>query len=152
MVLMEQRHEKELATAEEKRVEDLSNQAKEMNAEFELKTAERENEHQQEISSITQKAEEEYNKLNTEHKKLRETKQLLSAELHAVKGSKGLMDGEDFTSEESFEELEKELVAFYDMFVAKWKEAKKKMRNDVLWKRLKRARKIAEDKEEKKDI
>ena len=47
----------------------------------------------------------------------------------------------------SFEELEKELVAFYDMFVKKWQEAKKKMRNDVLWKRLKKARKALEDKQ-----
>ena len=142
---MKERHQEELTSAEARRVNDLSNQAKELNEQFEATTIERENEYNTELASVKNKAEEDYNKLKAEHEQVSESKRLISAELHAIKGSKGLMDDEDFTNEESFEELEKELVAFYDMFVKKWSEAKKKMRNDVLWRRLKKARTMAEE-------
>ncbi len=144
---MTARHERELINAEEKRVEDLAIQAKEMTEDFNAKSLDREKRYGEELSAVKKQAEAEYGKLKAEHDKVSKNRELLSAELHAVKGSKGLMEQEDFTTQESFEELEKELVAFYDMFVKKWQEAKKKMRNDVLWKRLKRVRKAVEDKQ-----
>lgn len=142
---MKEQHKEALALAEERRITELDNQERELNEQFEAKRIERENEYETELTAVKTSAEEEYSKLKTEHDKVSESKRLISAELHAIKGSKGLMEEEDLTSEEAFVELEKELVAFYDMFVKKWSEAKKKMRNDVLWRRLKKARAKAED-------
>ena len=64
-------------------------------------------------------------------------KTALTAQIHALNG---VSVGEDFTSEDKFMELEKEFLAFYDLFTEKWKDAKKQIRQENLWKKIKKLR------------
>ncbi len=140
-------HEQALVNAEEKRLADLETQAHDMNEEFNKKTRQREEEFNNQMNEAKGQADEQYKKLQEEFEEINKKKDLISAELHAVKGSKGLMEEEDFNSEEKFNELESELIAFYDMFVSKWQQAKKQIRQDVLWKKFKKIReKLERDK------
>ena len=133
-------HEKDLQEAEDRRLSDLENQAHDLTLEFNEKTAKRESEHLAEINGLKEKTSAEYSTLKGEFDALSQKNVLMSAELHAVKGSKGLMEEDELVSEEEFSELEKELIAFYDMFVEKWKQAKKQIRQDVLWNKFKKLR------------
>ncbi len=64
---------------------------------------------------------------------LMEEKRVLSARLNALRYEHGLMtDEDDFTSRERFDELEREYLAFYDLFEKQWKKTKMKIRKDVL--------------------
>lgn len=133
-------HEKDLQEAEERRISDLENQANDMTLEFNEKTAKREQEHAEQMNSLRESTSTEYATLKGEFDALSKKNVLMSAELHAVKGSQGLMEADELVSEAEFTELEKELVAFYDMFVEKWKQAKRQIRQDVLWNKFKKLR------------
>ena len=133
-------HEKDLQEAEERRISDLENQANDMTLEFNEKTAKREQEHAEQMNSLRESTSAEYATLKGEFDALSKKNVLMSAELHAVKGSQGLTEADELVSEAEFTELEKELVAFYDMFVEKWKQAKRQIRQDVLWKKFKKIR------------
>ena len=114
-----------------------------------------EKEYQDNIEQIKLKAEQEFNAYKTESENKFDTlqgeydslftkKNLVSAELHAIKGKQGLLDQVDFNSEDKFGELEEEFLAFYDLFVDKWKDAKKQMRQEILWSKFKRLKKKIE--------
>jgi len=133
-------HEKDLQEAEERRISDLENQANDMTLEFNEKTAKREQEYAEQMNSLRESTSAEYATLKGEFDALSKKNVLMSAELHAVKGSQGLMEADELVSEAEFTELEKELVAFYDMFVEKWKQAKRQIRQDVLWNKFKKLR------------
>ena len=155
IIQLNEKHEEELQSAENRRLSDLENQAEEMTADFNLKTSLREKEYQDNIEQIKLKAEQEFNAYKTESENKFDTlqgeydslftkKNLVSAELHAIKGKQGLLDQVDFNSEEKFGELEEEFLAFYDLFVDKWKDAKKQMRQEILWSKFKRLKKKIE--------
>ena len=59
-------------------------------------------------------------------------KEEISARLNALRKEKGLIDGEEFTTEDSFDELEREYEAFTKLFNEKKKTVKKKIRKEVL--------------------
>ena len=81
-----------------------------------------------------------YDALKNTYDELFKQNDLVKAELHAVKGEKGLMEDEDFSSEEKFAELEREFVAFYDLFNKKWTVAKRQIRQKALWNKFKKIR------------
>lgn len=62
---------------------------------------------------------------------LREQKLLTEAKLNAVCRQHGI-DAGDFTSEENFDELEKQYNALKTLFKEQWKKTKKKIRREVL--------------------
>lgn len=60
----------------------------------------------------------------------------LKSQLHGLRQAHGLKgDVDDYTSEERFEELVKELEALDRLLGQEWKKAKKKIRNEYLWKK-----------------
>ncbi len=109
--------EVELDEAEKKRVRELQSQSEMLQNEFNGRYSE---------------LEERYNALSDKH-------YLVSARLHANTG-KGELSEEDYSSEENFAELEREFTAFYDMFIEKWKSAKKQIRQEMLWSKFKKVR------------
>jgi len=148
---MEETHQKELTDAEERRVKDLEDQKNALNADFTRISEEREQQYNSELTAVKEQAENEYLVLSNQFNELTKKHDLVKAELHSVKGEQGLMDDEDFSSEEKFKELEREFVAFYDVFKAKWKDAKKRIRQDVLWKKFKKIRDQIEEDEGTQD-
>ncbi len=62
-----------------------------------------------------------------------EEKYILSARLHATTGTSSKADLTVFTTEEAFNELEKEKAAYERFFNAAWKKTKKQIRKDLLW-------------------
>ena len=148
---MEETHQKELTDAEERRVKDLEDQKNALNADFTRISEEREQQYNSELTAVKEQAENEYLVLSNQFNELTKKHDLVKAELHSVKGEQGLMEDEDFSSEEKFKELEREFVAFYDVFKAKWKDAKKRIRQDVLWKKFKKIRDQIEEDEGTQD-
>ena len=141
------KHQGELDQAEERRVSDLNAQAelfgkreKEITDEFNQKLDKAEEQRKNDLSACQAEADNKYGLLQQNYDSLEKTKSLVQAQLHALQGERGLTVGEDFSSIEKFEELEKEFVAFYELFEEKWKQAKKQIRKDVLWKKFKKTR------------
>lgn len=133
-------HKKEMDEAEEKRLHDLEEQSTNLTQDFTAKITKKDEEYGLELAQIKKQAAEEYEEISQKYGRLVAKNELVLAELHAVKGSQGLMVDEDFSSEEKFKELEKEFLAFYNLFNEKWKDAKKQIRKDVLWKKFTKLR------------
>ena len=55
----------------------------------------------------------------------------MSAKYNAVRRQQGLTSADDFTSQESFGELERQYEAFRLYFKEQWKKAKKRIRREV---------------------
>jgi hypothetical protein len=67
------------------------------------------------------------------YSQLERQKLLLNAQLNALKQERGLIKSEDeYTSEESFEEIEKQYEVFKQFFNERWKATKKRIRKEVL--------------------
>lgn len=66
--------------------------------------------------------------------KINGERSLISARLHSALTELGRSLDEDYTSEDRFDELEKERAAYEKFFEGKWKEAKKSIRKKYLWK------------------
>lgn len=65
--------------------------------------------------------------------RLRSIKEINDGRFNALRFSQGLMtDADDFTSEEAFDEIEKQYEAFKKFFKGEWKKAKKKIRAEAL--------------------
>ena len=72
-------------------------------------------------------------KLNEEYEKLNEEKRFCEARINALRSLNGEEFGEnDFTDEESFNELEKEFEAFVKFYDGRWGIAKSKIRKKLL--------------------
>ena len=70
-----------------------------------------------------------------DYEALEERKRMISAELHGLRRKCGYKtDGEDYTSKERLDELEKEYIAFIRFFNGEWKKTKKSIRKELLWK------------------
>ena len=78
----------------------------------------------QEKSRRLTSALQDYEKLKAEHT-------LVSAKYNAVRRQQGLTSADDFTSQESFGELERQYEAFRLYFKEQWKKAKKRIRREV---------------------
>jgi hypothetical protein len=138
------RHEIELKDAEDRRINELHEQELEFNEkEQNMKTA-----FETEITTLNARHGEEMEKQKTESdlkiseleskfNELDKMKTALNAQIHALKG---ISIDEDFSSMDKFEELEKEFLAFYDLFMAQWKDTKKKIRKEILWNKVKKLR------------
>ncbi len=76
----------------------------------------------------------EKNELNEKYYNLLEEKYFLQGErrLNRIVNGQELVE-EDYTSEDRFNELEKEYRAFKNIFNKYWKNTKKRIRNDYLW-------------------
>ena len=71
---------------------------------------------------------------NRRYDELDERKTMISAELHGLRKKCGYKtDGEDYTSKERLDELEKEYIAFIRFFNGEWKKTKKSIRKELLW-------------------
>ena len=134
-----QRHAEELSVKETEYSEKLQT----AEAGFEQKLSEyRENERKekQEADKKLQGLTEENEQLqkeaesNREEAKRWEREKLLSdARMNALKREYGVFTGkEDFTSRESFNEIEKQYQAFRSFFKEEWKKTKKRIKNEIL--------------------
>lgn len=74
----------------------------------------------------------EYNELLYEVDKLVDEKRLIQARLNAVMHKNGMLKTENFSSQESFDEIEEQYKAFKAFFKDEWRIAKKQIRKDVL--------------------
>ena len=144
---LNEKHKSDLEEAEERRLNDINAQAelfsrreKIITDEFNEKLDKAEQQRQSDLSACQAAADDRYGALQANYADLDKAKSLVQAQLHAIQGEHGLTVGEDFSSEEKFEELEKEFIAFYELFEAKWKLAKKQIRKDVLWNKFKKMR------------
>ncbi len=72
-------------------------------------------------------------KLNNEIQALQDKLNVCLAELHACKTQLNMEIGEDFTTREGFNQLEREFEYFYKFFKEEWKKTKKKIRKQLLW-------------------
>ena len=69
--------------------------------------------------------------------RIAEEKRMTLAQLHGLRERDGLnLPEEDFTSRERFDELEMEYLAFLRFFARHWKNAKRRIRKDILHSRL----------------
>ena len=69
-----------------------------------------------------------------------QSKLLIKAQLDGLREQYGLIGAdEDFVSKERFDELESELIALEKLLKRKWPEVKRKIKEDVLTKKLKYA-------------
>ena len=136
---LEQRHAEELSVKETEYSEKLQT----AEAGFEQKLSEyRENERKekQEADKKLQGLTEENEQLqkeaesNREEAKRWEREKLLSdARMNALKREYGVFTGkEDFTSRESFNEIEKQYQTFRSFFKEEWKKTKKRIKNEIL--------------------
>lgn len=144
---LNEKHKSDLEEAEERRLNDINAQAelfsrreKIITDEFNEKLDKAEQQRQSDLSACQAAADDRYGALQANYADLDKAKSLVQAQLHAIQGEHGLTVGEDFSSEEKFEELEKEFIAFYELFEEKWKLAKKQIRKDVLWNKFKKMR------------
>jgi len=121
-------HRVQLLEAEQKRLSDLEAQSTRLNLEF-----------TERFNLAKEEAEKMYSELSSKHSDLAQKYYLTSARLHSKAESEELTE-EDYKKEENFVELEKEFIAFYDMFIEKWKGAKKQIRKEMLWSKFKKVR------------
>ena len=69
-----------------------------------------------------------------ECQKMDEERRLTQAQLHGLRQRYNLIpEGEDYTSKEHFQELEKEFDAFEAFLKKQWNYTKKRIRKDILW-------------------
>ena len=136
-------HNLELMAAEERRIAELDEQKRafdeqegKMLIEFDQKMTEQKLQFTKDLNAERAQAEVVYGELKDEFIKVTKEKDLVSARLHGVQKQNGIEIDGDFTNEESFAELEREFMAFYDMFNEQWKQTKKKIRKDAFWKKL----------------
>lgn len=66
-----------------------------------------------------------------DYEKLKAENTLISAKYNAVRRQQGLTSADDFSSQESFGEIERQYEAFRLFFKEQWKKAKKRIRRDV---------------------
>jgi predicted nucleic acid-binding Zn-ribbon protein len=79
------------------------------------------------------KANSKISELEKNYEELKEQKRLTEAMLKGLRADKKLMTDEDeFTSKDSFDELEREYEAFTRFFKSQWKKSKKKIRKEML--------------------
>ncbi|MDE5942893.1 MAG: hypothetical protein K2H30_01625 [Clostridia bacterium] len=106
-----------------KRIEDMQSA---MRAE-----SERADERYSVLQSEKAEAEKQTLQLSAQFEKLRQDKLLTDAKLNALKKQFGL-DTDDFTTEDRFDELERQYAALKALFKEEWKKSKKKIRREVL--------------------
>ncbi|MDE7265575.1 MAG: hypothetical protein K2N52_04805, partial [Clostridia bacterium] len=83
------------------------------------------------LQSEKAEAEKQTLQLSAQFEKLRQDKLLTDAKLNALKKQFGL-DTDDFTTEDRFDELERQYAALKALFKEEWKKSKKKIRREVL--------------------
>ena len=66
-----------------------------------------------------------------DYEKLKAENTFMSAKYNAVRRQQGLTSADDFSSQESFGEIERQYEAFRLFFKEQWKKAKKRIRRDV---------------------
>lgn len=107
----------ELKSAHAVEIEELKSDFKKERAEFETRLSE----------SAAQ-----LEKLKFDCEKSENAKVISDAKLNALKKEHGLFGGdEEFTSKESFDELERQYAAFKALFRDEWKKAKKKIKKEI---------------------
>ncbi|MGN0819167.1 MAG: hypothetical protein ACI4M6_02050 [Christensenellaceae bacterium] len=78
---------------------------------------------------------EEMQQLKAENERLKNERIIAVAELNALRQKNGLTtNAEDYTSKERFDELEEEFEAFFALFKDQWKQTKRRIRREILWK------------------
>ncbi len=142
------KYERDMALAEQKRIDDLENQAQE----FKIKEQEIVDSYQKQLLNQQNEYENKILAQETEHKKLclelenknekiTKDRDLLKAKVIALMKLQGDIVEDEYGDKQSFEQLEKEFLAFYDFFENKWTEAKRNIRNNMLWNKIKNIRK-----------
>ena len=138
------RHEIELQDAEDRRINELHEQELEFNEKeqnmktaFETEITTLNAQHGEEMEKQKTESDLKISELESKFNELDKMKTALNAQIHALKG---ISIDEDFSSMDKFEELEKEFLAFYDLFMAQWKDTKKKIRKEILWNKVKKLR------------
>ena len=142
------KYEKDMALAEQKRIEDLQNQAHE----FSVKEKEAKEMHEKELATCQNEYEEKlrvqentfanrYLELEQKHEEVVSNNNLLKAKIVALRKLQGQTIEELYEDKSSFEQLEREFLAFYNFFEEKWSNAKRKIRKDLLWNKIKKLKK-----------
>ena len=86
-----------------------------------------------ELNARLNEIENEKRLLEESYSELEKEKRLAEAKLKAFMAEKGMMTGdEDFSSQRSFDELEREYAAFTRFYNSQWKKAKKEIRRNLL--------------------
>lgn len=127
---------KELNDLQAKKVEEFNAEINRITEEFNAKLAEQKEECEQRVK----KAEEdkfntinECNEIRVKMDQIASEKLLVEARLNSMLHEHGMFTTEnDFTSEESFDEIERQYKAFKAFFKGEWKNAKKRIRREML--------------------
>ena len=127
------KYERDMALAEQKRVEDLQIQANE----FKVKEAETKALHEKQLIEQQTVFSNKYSELEKKHLELVNDTNILKANLIALKKLQGEEIEDIYSDKQSFEQLEKEFLAFYEFFESKWVEAKRSIRQNLLWNKIK---------------
>lgn len=139
MLQEEKEHEEkllEVASAHERQISELTeaheSTLREARAQAEERLARVSEDYESKIASQTAALAD----VSTERARLQERNVNLTAQLHGLRQAHGLTsDAEDYTSEERYEELLLELRALDALIGKEWKKAKKRIRNDYLWRK-----------------
>lgn len=95
--------------------------------------AERKNNEMLRLEEKTAQAETRYNEKSAEYEKLKDDKALSDARLFALRKENGLIpEGESYTSEAEFKELEHQLEVFVGFLKGEWGKTKKRIRKEIL--------------------
>ena len=138
----------DMALAEKKRLEDLQNQAseftlkeQEMKALYEKELSSQKSEYETKISEQQATFTANYQELESKYDVVSKDRDLLKSQMIAVRKLENEAIEDNYNDKQSFEQLEKEFIAFYDFFESKWTDARRNIRQDLLWNKIKNIRK-----------
>lgn len=142
------KYDRDMAFAEQKRIADLENQEilfnrkeKELNDAFDKRLLEQQNEYQTKMIEQESVYTKRYNELESIHQEVVKKRDLLKAKVIALMKVQGEEVEDVYNDKRSFEQLEKEFVAFYEFFEQRWGEAKRNIRQNLLWSKIKNIKK-----------
>ena len=134
----------DMAKAEERRINDLNAASERYDAEvrlltdnYEQKLTDAENRRVSEVDELTKASDEKIGEISARFDELTKDHDLLLAEFAAYKRLNGETDENNYTAKEDFEKLERQFSAYYEFFCEKWKDAKKTIRSEYLWRKAK---------------
>lgn len=107
-------------------VERVENECKQKIEENERLTSEK-------IEQVTSECDQKWRELNQKYEENDKERAFIAGQLRGLRLEHGLDVGEDYTTKEKFNELEKEYEAFLKYFKNQWKLTKKQIRMSLLW-------------------
>lgn len=163
---LNEKYETDMALLEEKRIKDLQDQAEEFGKKeqeiiasyqkelldcktsYEKELLDCKETYEKELSDSKASFEERLREMEDNIRTLKNTREelekerdLLNAKMIALKKLQGEEIEGVYDDKQTFEQLEKEFFAFYEFFESKWADAKRSIRQNLLWNKIKSTKK-----------